>query len=310
LHRQIMAMRISIQKQHTFTGHSDCVYTLEPGVVPHQFFSGAGDGMVVLWDLLKPNEGQLLAKLPHSVYALHHHAESNLLIAGHNHSGIHVLDWQHKTEKASLQITTSQIFDINSVDNLLLVGTGDGTLITLNLKTLKVVEQLKLSSMSIRTLAVNHELNEVAIGYSDNHIRVLRLTDFSVKYDWEAHTNSVFTLRYLPGSHHLVSGSRDARLKVWDSRGGYTLMNEVVAHLYAINHLAISPDGKRFVTGSMDKSIKVWDTETQQLLKVIDRSRHAGHGTSVNKVWWSPHENQVISASDDRTISVWNIIFE
>jgi WD40 repeat protein len=60
----------------------------------------------------------------------------------------------------------------------------------------------------------------------------------------------------------------------------------------------------------MDKTVKVWNTETQQLLKVIDRSRHAGHGTSVNKVLWSTHENQVISASDDRTISVWSIIFE
>jgi WD40 repeat protein len=303
-------MKVSVKKIHSFLGHNDCVYTLEPGAMPHQFFSGAGDGMVVLWDLQKPNEGQLVAKLPNSVYALHYHRDSELLIAGHNHSGIHVLDWQNKTERASLQITTSQIFDITSVDNLLLIGTGDGTLITVNLKTLAIAEQLRLSQASIRTIAVNRQLNEVAIGYSDKHIRVLSLVDFSVKYEWEAHANSVFTLRYLPYTHYLISGSRDARLKVWDARGGYALVNEVAAHMYAINHVALSPDGKHFVTGSMDKSIKVWEAETQQLLKVIDRSRHAGHGTSVNKVWWSPHENQVISASDDRTISVWSVIFE
>jgi WD40 repeat protein len=46
-----------------------------------------------------------------------------------------------------------------------------------------------------------------------------------------------------------------------------------------------------------------------RLLKVIDRARHAGHGTSVNKVLWTSHEDQLVSASDDRTISIWNIIF-
>jgi WD40 repeat protein len=303
-------MRITVQKQHTFTGHNDCVYTLEPSHLHHLFFSGGGDGMVVLWDLLKPNEGELIAKLPNSVYALHYHQQSELLIAGQNYEGIHVLNWREKKEVASLQLTKSAIFDINSVDNLLLVATGEGELITVNLKNLQIVERLRISEKNIRCIAVNAAMGEVAVGGSDSKIRVFDIRDMRLKYEWEAHTNSVFTLRYLPGDNYLVSGSRDARLKVWDAGGGYAKVNEVVAHLFAINHLAVSPDGKHFVTASMDKSIKVWDTETQQLLKVIDRSRHAGHATSVNKLWWSGHENQVISASDDRTISIWSIIFE
>lgn len=303
-------MKIAVQKQHTFTGHNDCVYTVEPSQQNHLFFSGGGDGMVVLWDLLKPNEGELIAKLPNSVYALHYHQPSELLIAGQNYEGIHVLNWKEKKEIASLQVTKSAIFDLNSIDNLLLVATGDGELITINLKNLQIIDRLRISEKNIRCIAVNTEMKEVAVGSSDSKIRIFDLNDMHLKYEWDAHANSVFTLRYLPGEHYLVSGSRDARLKVWDVRGGYAKVNEVVAHLFAINHVAVSPDGRHFVTGSMDKSIKVWDTETQQLLKVIDRSRHAGHATSVNKLWWSGHENQVISASDDRTISIWSIIFE
>jgi WD40 repeat protein len=60
----------------------------------------------------------------------------------------------------------------------------------------------------------------------------------------------------------------------------------------------------------MDKSIKVWDMAALKLLKVIDRSRHAGHGTSVNKVLWTNYDDQLLSASDDRTISVWKLNFE
>lgn len=303
-------MKINVQKIHSFTGHNDCVYTVEPADTANLFFSAGGDGMVALWDLLKPNEGQLIAKLPNSIYALHHHTDSGLLIAGHNYEGIHVLNWKERREVASLKITEAAIFDITSIDNLLLVATGDGTLVTLNLKNLQLIDTLKISEKSIRCIAVNREAHEIALGCSDNRIRIYDLRDMRLKYEWEAHGNSVFTLQYLPGNMYLVSGSRDARLKVWDVKGGYALVNEVVAHLFAINHLSVSPDGRYFVTGSMDKSVKVWDTETQQLLKVIDRSRHAGHATSVNKLWWTAHENQVISASDDRTISVWSIIFD
>ncbi|MFT7151210.1 MAG: WD40 repeat protein, partial [Nonlabens sp.] len=63
------------------------------------------------------------------------------------------------------------------------------------------------------------------------------------------------------------------------------------------------------VTCSMDKSIKVWDAETFQLLKVIDKARHAGHGTSINKVLWTNFNNLLLSASDDRSISTWDIKF-
>jgi WD40 repeat protein len=60
----------------------------------------------------------------------------------------------------------------------------------------------------------------------------------------------------------------------------------------------------------MDKTIKIWDLHTFQLLKVIDRSRHAGHATSVNKVLWTDHAGQLLSCSDDRKISVWDLDFK
>jgi WD40 repeat protein len=98
-------------------------------------------------------------------------------------------------------------------------------------------------------------------------------------------------------------------LKAWDVEDGYRQHGDVVAHLFAINNLDFSPDGKHFVTCSLDKSIKVWRTADLTLLKVIDKARHAGHGTSVNRVLWTTYKDQVLSASDDRTISSWDVIF-
>ncbi len=300
---------LQVQKVHTLTGHRDCVYSLQSGEQNNEFFSGAGDGMVVLWNLQNPDEGQLIAKLPNSVYALCYLRDQNLLVAGHNYDGIHVLNWKERKELTSLQLSKTAIFDIQSFGNNLFVASGDGTVSVVDIRDWSVIKRISNSDKSARTLAINIIQGELAVGYSDNYIRIFDLSNYQLVREWQAHANSVFCLAYSGDSKTLISGSRDARLKAWDAQAKYEQTREVAAHLYAINHLAFSPNGKHFVTCSLDKSIKVWDSDNLTLLKVIDKARHAGHGTSVNKLLWTSFENQMISASDDRSISVWNIIF-
>jgi WD40 repeat protein len=112
---------------------------------------------------------------------------------------------------------------------------------------------------------------------------------------------------YTPPGNRLLSSSRDAHIKSWDALDHYKLDQSVVAHMFAINSISVSPDHRFFVSGSMDKSIKVWELDSMKLLKVIDKSRHAGHATSVNKVLWTDFNNQVLSASDDKKISIWDL---
>jgi len=299
---------VQIKKLHAISGHRDAIYTLQAGKAEAQFFSGGGDGMVVLWDLRNPDNGEMVAKLPNSIYALHYMPDPDILIAGHNYEGIHMLDWQNKNELGSLKLTKAAIFDIQSLGDNVLVATGDGVLCRIDLKTLRILNQVKNSEKSARCIAVNFFNGDIAVGYSDHFIRVFD-DHLTLKSEWLAHENSVFSLRFSPDWQFLLSGSRDARLKVWDVNSRYLKVEEVVAHLYAINHIEFSPDGKHFVTCSMDKTIKVWDLATLKLLKVIDKSRHGGHATSVNKLLWTKYNNQLLSASDDRSISVWQIIF-
>jgi WD40 repeat protein len=300
-------MAVQVERIHTLSGHSDCVYALQPGQEPHLFFSGGGDGIVALWDLTNPNVAQQIARLPNSVYALHYHSETNLLVAGHNYEGIHLLDWQEKKELRSLKISAAAIFDIQSFGNTLFVATGDGVVTVVDLESWTIRKKLMHSEKSARVIVVNPILGELSVGYSDHSIRVFDIPDFVLKKEWVAHQNSVFTIGYTSDFKLLISGSRDAKLKAWDVTNNYTQVGEVAAHLYAINHIVFSPDGNHFATSSMDKSIKIWNTAELRLLKVIDKARHAGHGTSVNKLLWTSFNNQLISGSDDRSISVWDI---
>lgn len=298
---------MQVHKVDTFAGHRDCVYTLDAGASPAEFFSAGADGLVVRWQLDKPDLGTLLARVPASIYALAFEPTQRQLWVGQNYDGIHVIDPVQKQEVRSAQITSAALFDIKFFDDSAWIALSDGVVVVMDTAEFAVRKHLKVSDKSARAIAINPVSREVAVGYSDNGIRIFDADGLTLKQTLPAHANSVFTVQYSPDGRYLLSAGRDAHLKVWSVADRYTEQQDIPAHLFAINHICYSPDGALFATCSMDKAIKVWDADSFRLLKVIDRARHAGHGTSVNKLLWSSFHQQLVSASDDRLISVWAI---
>ncbi|MBA9075402.1 WD40 repeat domain-containing protein [Rufibacter quisquiliarum] len=303
-----MASPFQVQKITTLTGHRDCVYTLERAPESHRFFSAGADGMVVKWDLTQPENGELVAKVSSSVYALKFVPERNWLLIGHNQNSLEVLDLSAKAVVKTIPLPApSAIFDIqyHVETQTAFLGLGDGTLVKIDLAKLEVQKVVRLAEKSVRTIALHPVKPEMAVGLSDHRILILDSQTLAVKETLEGHTNSVFTVAYSPNGQYLLSGGRDAHLKVWNAAQQYAEHTSIIAHLFTLNHITFSPNGRLFATCSMDKSVKVWDAETFKLLKVIDKARHAGHGTSVNKLFWSAHWNQLVSCSDDRSLAVW-----
>lgn len=298
---------IKVSKLDTFAGHRDSVYTVIPSGTPGRFYSAGADGMVVEWDLDRPDLGRLVARVGSSVYALGLDRGEGTLWIGQNYEGVQLVEPEQKKVRGSAKITSSAIFDIRLYENEAYFAFGDGVIGVMEVAGMAMKKHVKLSDKSIRALDISRDGRYLAVGLSDSSVRVLERESMTPVHNLLSHTNSVFTVRYSPDGNFLLSAGRDARFKVWDIRNGYKLVEDVAAHMYAVNHIDFSPDSSMFATCSMDKSVKLWDSANFRLLKVIDRSRHAGHGTSVNKLLWSEYRNLLISASDDRMISVWEI---
>ncbi len=298
---------MKVSKLDTFAGHRDAVYTLIPSHDPNRFFSAGADGLVVEWDLDKPDLGNLVARVGGSVYAMALDQSAGNLWIGQNYEGVQLVRPDLKQQSGSVKVTSSAIFDIRIFDEKVYLAFGDGVIGVMDVEDMTVRKHVKLSDKSVRSLDISRDGKHLAVGLSDASVRILDLETMSPLHSFLSHTSSVFSVAYSPDGHFLLSAGRDARFKVWDIRNNYTMVEDVAGHMYAINHIAFSPEGDMFATCSMDKSIKLWDSASFRLLKVIDRSRHAGHGTSVNKLLWSSHQNLLISASDDRMISVWDV---
>lgn len=300
-------VKISVEKIATLSGHKDCVYNLSYGITENKILSCAGDGMVVEWDLETPENGILLSKLKNSVYALARSEKEKTIIAGDNFDGIHKINLEEQKEVRSLKISDKAIFAITYFGDNILIGDAAGTLFVVDPEIQFIKRKLQISESSIRSIAVLNET--IAIGTSDNTIYLLD-KNYQIFNTLSSHSNSVFVVKFSPDGKFLLSAGRDAHLKVWNVEKNFELQKDIVAHMFTINDIAYSPDGNYFVTCSMDKSVKVWDAYSFKLLKVIDKARHAGHGTSINRVLWSTYQNYLLSASDDRTISVWKLKFE
>lgn len=291
-----VSARPTATKIAALTGHRDAVYGLTGGT-GSTVYSGGADGLVVAWDAAAPEQdGELLARVENSVYALRHLPELGLLALGHNFQGIQALDLAGKQLAHATALPPVAIFDLvhSASRQRLYAALGDGTLAVLTLPDFRLEKLLRLATKSLRTLALHESRAELAVGSSDTLTRILDLDSLAVKFTLGESTNSVFSVAYDPAGQQLLTAGRDAQIRRWDVASGYTLAQTVPAHMYTINHLAFSPDGRYLASCSLDKNIKLWDAATLELLKVLDRVRHAGHGTSVNKLVWPGVENRLV----------------
>ena len=298
--------RFRVKKPDIFSGHRDSIFCLAK-MDDHRFFSAGSDGMVILWDLFRPNEGEVIAKVGGSIYALSFDENNHMLYIGENHEGIHKVDMSQKKEAGFVRTGNYQLYDIRISNDMIWVAAGSGELLVFN-ASFHLINRRQLTSDRLRSLAFNN--GEVAIGASDNRIKIMEKASFTPKTELTGHQNSIFSLCYHPSGKYLISGGRDSKLLVWDTSDGYKLRESIAAHLYTINHIVFSGNGKYFVTCSMDRSIKLWNAYNFKLLKVLDRHRHAGHGNSINKLLWMEYQDLLVSCSDDRIVAVWDIKLE
>lgn len=296
--------KLKVEKLHTFSGHTDCVYTLTHSNSTNIFFSAGADGQVVKWDIENPDEGKVIAKVDSSIYSLCFHEEKNWLIIGQNFEGIHIINLTNNKLVKSIQLTKSAIFDIKVKKDLLAIACGNGELILLELCNFTSIAKLKLSEKSARSLEIVK--GKLFIGYSDHNIRVIDLINYKLIKEWKAHQNSVFSLKYISKTNELLSVGRDAQINSWNIESFQKNIDTIPAHMYTINHIVDNKSETWFASCSMDKSVKIWDTYTKTLLKVIDKQKYPSHGTSINKLLWID-EQKLICCSDDRKITLWNI---
>ena len=81
----------------------------------------------------------------------------------------------------------------------------------------------------------------------------------------------------------VVSGSRDATLRVWDIVQGICL-HVLVGHLAAVR--CVQYDGKLIVSGAYDYMVKIWHPERQECLHTLSGHSNRVYSLQVTRAYY------------------------
>lgn len=305
-----MKPTLKVTKKVDFTGHTGSVYALAPAASALEFYSGGSDKLIAQWNTNDPAEGKLLARTNDIIYSLLSIPEKGVLLAAQAAGGIHVINTITNSEERLLQYHHAAVFDLcySRKHDRIFSLSGDGHLGVMNANGFSLESHASLLQGKLRAAALNADESLVAIGAGDGSVFVFSIPEMKPVFHGKVHQDnfSVNAVSFSPDGKYLITGSRDAHLKVFDVQHDFKEVHSIPAHNYAIYSIVWHPSHSFFATASRDKTIKVWDAGTFEVLLRIDNSREKGHVNSVNKLIYL-QDGTLISGSDDRSVMSWQL---
>jgi len=81
--------------------------------------------------------------------------------------------------------------------------------------------------------------------------------------DWccsrQSSQGPVRSVAYSPDRQHIISGSGDRTIRIWDAETDAAVGEPLEGHAYTMQSTAYSPDGQHIVSGSQDHTVHVRD---------------------------------------------------
>jgi WD40 repeat protein len=300
------------EKYAQLNGHKGAVYAVSPADSPNHVFTVGSDGIIARWDIENSISSGALAQVQAPVFSLLYCGPTKTVWAGREDGGLHVIDTVLKRETKLFKNHEKGVFSIIKSSDKIYTSGGDGTIAVTDIYSLRTVQLFKASDKKVRGLYYSENKALLYTASADGMVRGFSDTGLSAKLvvEWGAHDEAANTIAQL-SDDVLITGGRDARLKLWDISTGIPLLLEnIPAHNYAIYQIQVLKELGIFITCSRDKTIKIWDLETLQVLKRINRVDTLGHKNSVNSFVYFKENKNLISVGDDGAVMVWKLIIE
>jgi predicted Zn finger-like uncharacterized protein len=115
----------------------------------------------------------------------------------------------------------------------------------------------------------------------------------------EGHLAPVTSVWVSGDGRHVLSGSADRTLKLWEVAGGQCL-GTLAGHTGVVTAVCLSGDGRYALSGSTDHTLRLWDVAAGQCLRTFE-----GHADVVTSVALSTDTWYALSGSSDRTLKLW-----
>ena len=159
-----------------------------------------------------------------------------------------------------------------------------------------------------------HERGAMSVAFSPDGTRVVTTAYGPVVRMWDvesgvqileldAHADKVNEAAFSPDSRLIAAACHDRVVRAWDANSG-ELIHELRGHLDLVQCVAFLPDSSapgRLVSAGYGNLIKIWDVETGTPILTL-----RGHVAGIPGLAFSPDSQYFVTASNDRTLKIWN----
>ncbi|XP_047446201.1 telomerase protein component 1 isoform X2 [Mugil cephalus] len=188
---------------------------------------------------------------------------------------------------------------VSSDEDLMVVGTGHGTLHFINTCTGQEVQSLVSMSDGISSCVLLKDKCLATTSF-DGRIELWDTEHGCRTTHIDGHTNAITASDTTVDKKHLVTVSLDFMLKVWSSTKG----KEVASLLSTspMNCVTFHPDGHLLAAGCWDGDVVLWNwlqNKTQTFMR--------GHQRSVRSLAFSPSSSMLCSGSVSGEVRVWSV---
>ncbi len=157
-------------------------------------------------------------------------------------------------------------------------GSEDGTVRIWDMDSGESIMRYEESAGVVNSLCFSSDGKLLAWGTASGAIRLWDVESGQEIRVFVGHKDAIGVgdcLAFSPDGRILASGSADAMILVWDvSSGG--LIDELKAHVAAVNSIDFSPDGKRMISASSDGVARLWKIRVKESLEIALNAEYQG----------------------------------
>ncbi|KAK2832132.1 hypothetical protein Q7C36_015594 [Tachysurus vachellii] len=99
-----------------------------------------------------------------------------------------------------------------------------------------------------------------------------------------------------------ATAAADFSAKVWDAVTGDEVLT--LAHKHIVKSVHFTQDSECLLTGGNDKVLRIYDLSKPE----AEPREISGHTAAIKKALWCNSDQQILSASEDKTIRLWDRI--
>lgn len=247
----------------TFQGHKGAIYSLSQGLEQGTFLSAGGDGIVVRWRMDAPNDGAGLVNVGEPVFSIRSIKEHSLLLIGTGTGRLLVVDLKSRHEVQAFSAHTKGIFRITPLDDRSLACAGGDGTLSIWHMTDDRSSPLKL----FRQVPLCEEKLRDIVLSSDHQRMIVACGDGSL---------------------------RELDLPQLNERQRFD------GHANGANCAAFHPSKPVLVSGGKDGQVKVWHADGRLALE------WPAHKGSVYGMTFDPSGRYLVTAGRDALLKVWD----